>query len=64
MMGRERSNAMAKRAKKKRRASVPPMGPPRNLRPAGVHEEKGRKTRADQKRAALVLEEPDYSESA
>jgi hypothetical protein len=55
---------MAKRAKKKRRAVVPPMGPATNLRPAGVHEDKGRKTRADLKRAALLEEEPDYSESA
>lgn len=54
---------MAKRDKKKRRAIVPPMGPPTNLRPGGVHEAKGRKTRADLKKAAFE-EELGYSESA
>lgn len=54
---------MPKRAKKKRGAIVPPMGPPTNLRPAGVHEDKGRKTRADIKKAALE-EELGYSKSA
>jgi hypothetical protein len=65
---------MPKRAKQKKRAILPPMGPPTNLRPGGVHEDKGRKTRADLKRAALEeqsaaldLSDPvarGYSESA
>ncbi len=42
---------MAKRRKKVR--LVPRIGPPENLRPAGAHEDKRRKTRGEMTRTAL-----------
>jgi hypothetical protein len=48
---------MPKRTKKKqvkrRVALVPRQGPPTNLRPAGVHEDRRRKTRSETEKAAL-----------
>jgi hypothetical protein len=48
---------MAKQAKKKkakrRIALVPRQGPPTNLRPAGVHDDKRGKTRAEEDTAAV-----------
>jgi len=49
---------MAKPAKKSKKAKrsvalVPRKGPPTNLRPAGVHDEKRRKTRSETEKAAL-----------
>ncbi len=41
-------------AKKRKRKVVPRLGPPTNLRPAGVHEDKRRKARDAADRAALA----------
>jgi len=46
----------AKKKTKRRVALVPPKGPPVNLRPAGAHEDKRRKTRAELEKAALEEE--------
>jgi hypothetical protein len=43
---------MAKR-RKRTSALVPRLGPPVNLRPAGVHGDRRRKTRSDLEQAAL-----------
>jgi hypothetical protein len=57
MMSGEGDSPMAKPAKKKqakrRVALVPRQGPPTNLRPAGVHDDKRRKTRSEAEKAAL-----------
>ncbi len=46
---------MAKKRKRKRKtAAVPRLGPPVNLRPAGAHKERRRKTRAQTRREALL----------
>jgi hypothetical protein len=39
--------------KPKRKAVVPRLGPPTNLRPAGAHKDKRAKTRTEVERAAL-----------
>ena len=45
--------------KRKRKAALPRLGPPSNLRPAGVHQDKRKKTRAEREREALSEETPD-----
>jgi len=42
--------------KRKRKAVVPRLGPPTNLRPAGAHKDKRAKTRTETERAALADE--------
>lgn len=42
--------------KRKRKALVPRLGPPTNLRPAGAHKDKRAKTRTEIERAALADE--------
>ena len=44
--------------KRKRKAAVPRLGPPSNLRPAGAHRDKRKKTRAEREREALGEETP------
>jgi hypothetical protein len=53
---------MGKRVVKKRRAIVPRMGPPTNLRPAGIHQSEWHKTRAESKKAALKDESAAFLE--
>ena len=45
--------------KRKRKTAVPRLGPPVNLRPAGSHKDKRKKTRLDQKREALLEQNED-----
>jgi hypothetical protein len=45
--------------KRKRKAAVPRLGPPTNLRPAGVHKDRRKKTRAQREREALEEQPPD-----
>jgi hypothetical protein len=42
---------MAKRLARPAAPLVPRLGPPENLRPAGTHQDKRRKTRAEEKAA-------------
>src|SRR5271165_6326776 len=51
------ASAMAKKRKTKRKV-VPRLGPPVNLRPAGAHKEKRRRTRSAEKRAVLMEDVP------
>ena len=50
-------SAMAK--KRKRKTAVPRLGPPVNLRPAGAHKDKRKKTRLELKREALTEQAED-----
>jgi hypothetical protein len=45
--------------KRKRKTAVPRLGPPVNLRPAGTHKDKRKKTRLEQKRDALTEQAED-----
>ena len=45
--------------KRKRKTAVPRLGPPTNLRPAGTHKDKRKKTRSEDRRAALDEQNED-----
>jgi hypothetical protein len=44
--------------KRKRKTATPRLGPATNLRPAGAHKDKRKKTRAQLEREALLEEPP------
>jgi hypothetical protein len=50
---------MAKKRRKRKTVTPPPLGPPTNVRPAGAHKDKRKKTRAEEAREALEAAGPD-----